>query len=77
MDVDEKKRWANNILEQLLKQGCDLSKDEFVFLCGQQYRKYIQPHLKRCKIPNQGLGIGQQLHKYSQQKQLCITFPKD
>jgi len=56
----EKKEWANNILCDLRK-FVDLDKDEFIFLAGENYRKYIIPYLKDYKIPLKGLSIGKQL----------------
>ena len=38
-----------------------LNKDEFVFLAGNNYRKFLLPHIKNYKIPMLGLGIGKQL----------------
>ncbi len=56
----EKKDWANSVLQDLRKVA-DLSKDEFIFLAGENYRKYITPHIKNYKIPLKGLSIGRQL----------------
>ena len=38
-----------------------LNKDEFVFLDGNNYRKYLLPSINNCKIPMLGLSIGKQL----------------
>ena len=56
----EKKVWADNVLKQLASE-CDLDNDEFVFLAGENYRKYMVPHIKNYNVPMQGLGIGKQL----------------
>jgi len=60
MSSNEIKEWANSLLKQLQKVS-DLDKDEFVFLAGNNYRKFLLPHIKNYKIPMFGLGIGKQL----------------
>jgi len=60
MKSAEIKKWADNVVAQL-KQIADLKKDEFVFLAGENYRKYLIPHISNYKIPMKGLGIGKQL----------------
>ena len=54
------RNWAEMVLEKL-KEVSDLENDEFVFLAGDRYRKYLLPYLKNYKIPLKGLGIGKQL----------------
>lgn len=60
MSPSERKEWSNNVLRDL-KKVSNLNKDEFIFLAGENYRKYILPHIKNYKIPLKGLGIGKQL----------------
>ena len=60
MKDEEIKKWADKVLE-ILKKQTDLERDEFVFLAGEKYRKYLIPEIKNYKIPLQGLGIGKQL----------------
>lgn len=60
MRSKEIKGWANSVLNQL-KKSTDLEKDEFIFLAGNNYRKFLLPNLKHYKIPMQGLSIGKQL----------------
>jgi len=57
---EEIKIWADKIIEQL-KEKSNLYEDEFIFLAGERYRKYLIPQIKNFKIPMQGLGIGKQL----------------
>lgn len=57
---EEIKLWAEKVLENLKKQA-DLDSDEFIFLAGDKYRKYLLPKIKNYKIPLKGLGIGRQL----------------
>ena len=60
MHSAEKKEWANSVLQDLRKVA-NLDKDEFIFLAGENYRKYLVPNIKNYKIPLKGLSIGRQL----------------
>ncbi len=60
MSSAEKRLWAENILVDLAKVS-NLDKDEFIFLAGENYRKYLIPYIKNYKIPLKGLSIGRQL----------------
>ena len=60
MTSDEIKEWANSVLNKLNKIT-DLNNDEFIFLAGDKYRKYLISHINNYKIPLKGLGIGKQL----------------
>ena len=66
MSKNEIKIWAKKVINKLDKLT-DLKKDEFTFLAGEKYRKYLIPHLNNYKIPLKGLGIGKQL-KYLKEK---------
>ncbi len=72
----EIKEWANSVLSQLQKV-VDLNKDEFVFLVGDNYRKFLLPRINNYKIPMLGLGIGKQL-KWLNEKikvsEICHTI---
>lgn len=57
---EEVKLWADKVLEKL-KEKADLERDEFIFLAGEKYRKYLIPEIKNYNIPMKGLGIGKQL----------------
>ena len=65
MRSEEIKQWANNVLDQL-KKVTDIENDEFIFLAGNKYRKFLLPHLKHYKIPMLGLPIGKQLQWLSE-----------
>ena len=60
MRSKEIKKWANSVLNQL-KKSTDIENDKFIFLVGNNYRKFLLPYLKHYKIPMQGLSIGKQL----------------
>jgi hypothetical protein len=60
MCSNEIKEWANSVLNQL-KKATDIETDEFIFLAGNNYRKFLLPYLKHYKIPMLGLSIGKQL----------------
>jgi hypothetical protein len=61
MSSKEIKKWADVVLSQM-KKVLNLEKDEFIFLAGNNYRKFLLPHLTNYKIPMKGLGIGRQLN---------------
>lgn len=52
--------WATGVLSQLFRVA-DLERDEFIFLAGERYRKFIVPDLKHVQVPLEGLSIGKQL----------------
>ena len=60
MRSNEIKEWANSVLNQMEK-STDIENDEFIFLAGNNYRKFLLPHLKHYKIPMLGLSICKQL----------------
>ncbi|WP_423709330.1 DUF6884 domain-containing protein [Undibacterium sp. WLX3042] len=62
MRFSEIKEWARLVLQQL-SEIASLDEDEFIFLAGNKYRKYLLPHIKHSHIPLEGLSIGKQLQK--------------
>lgn len=60
MSVKEKKEWASRVLSQL-KSLEDIEKTNFIFLAGNNYRKYLLPSIKHYHVPMEGMKIGQQL----------------
>ena len=60
MSKKERKEWAGKVLTQLNKVS-GLSRDEFIFLAGKNYREFLLPQIQNYKIPMFGLGIGRQL----------------
>ena len=56
----EIKIWADSVLQKLSKNS-NLNEDEFIFLAGNNYRKYLISSIKNYKIPLEGLPIGKQL----------------
>ena len=57
--------WSSSVLSEL-KKLVDIESDEFIFLAGVNYRKFLIPHLNHYKIPMLGLGIGRQLQWLSE-----------
>jgi len=78
MKKQEIEEWSEKVINQL-KEQTDLQEDEFIFLAGDMYRKFLIPHIKNYKIPMQGLGIGNQL-KYLKEslekKEICEQLHK-
>jgi hypothetical protein len=56
---EEINSWANKVLDNLKEE--DLNNDEFIFLAGEKYRRFLIPKIENYKIPLKGLGIGKQL----------------
>ncbi len=64
MPAADVKFWAAQVLQQLA-QRTDLQQDQFVFLAGAKYRRYLVPHLAHVEVPFEGLTIGKQLRSLS------------
>jgi cytoplasmic iron level regulating protein YaaA (DUF328/UPF0246 family) len=60
MKSNEIKEWSERVLIQLNKK-VNLNSDQVIFLAGNNYRKYLIPHIKDYIIPLKNLGIGKQL----------------
>jgi len=60
MPIDEIIKWSERVLIQL-SDVSDLQKDNFTFLAGNNYRKFIIPSITNYQIPMKGLKIGKQL----------------
>ena len=56
MRSKEIKEWANSALNQL-KKLTDLENDEFIFLAGNNYRKFLVSHIKHYKIPMKHINL--------------------
>ena len=66
MRSNEIKEWSKKVIYEL-KSVTDLEKDEFTFLAGEKYRKFLIPELSNVKIPMKGLKIGKQLQWLTKQ----------
>ena len=65
MSAKEVKEWSERVLRDLASRA-DLQQDQFTFLAGAKYRKYLVEHLSHVEIPLEGLTIGRQLLRLSQ-----------
>jgi len=61
MNSSQIQKWSNTVLNQL-KKVADLKNDKFIFLAGNNYRKFLISYIEHYKIPMQSLSIGKQLH---------------
>jgi len=61
--MTEIKKWASNVLT-LLSGKTDLNNDEFIFLAGEKYRKYLIGSIQHTSVPLEGMSIGKQLSFY-------------
>ena len=66
MRSNEIKEWSKKVIYEL-KSLTDLEKDEFTFLAGEKYRKFLIPEMSNVKIPMKGLKIGKQLQWLTKQ----------
>ena len=60
MHSTEIKEGADLVINQL-GQIVDLNSDEIILLAGENYRKYLIPHIAHYSIPLKGLTFGKQL----------------
>lgn len=60
MPSTEIRKWAACVINQIKKEA-DPKEDEFIFLAGEKYRKYLLPQISNYQIPLEGLKIGEQL----------------
>ena len=65
MSANEIKQWAEGVLRQLSDKA-DLQNDQFIFLAGAKYRRYLIPHMANTQVPMEGLPIGKQLQRLSE-----------
>ena len=63
--VSEVKEWANTVLHRL-SEKTNLCEDEYIFLAGDRYRKYLLNSINNFSIPLKGLPIGKQLAFYKE-----------
>ncbi|WP_423798204.1 DUF6884 domain-containing protein [Neobacillus sp. SAB-20_R2A] len=61
MSAKEKKEWSTMVLKQMRKKEIDLENDRFVFLAGNNYRKYLVEHISHYQLPLEGKRIGEQV----------------
>ena len=69
--VQEKREWAEIVLEQMKQEGLDLQNDEFIVLAGDYYCKYLQDSLSVFSRPLKGLKQGEQMQKLNQLLGIC------
>jgi cytoplasmic iron level regulating protein YaaA (DUF328/UPF0246 family) len=60
MPVNERRVWSDSVISEL-RRYADLEQDEFIILAGEKYRDFLIPHIKKYKIPFEGLSFGNQL----------------
>ena len=58
------KRWAVMVYKQMLSESIDFAEDA-IFLCGNNYRKYLMQKFPNGTAPLEHLGIGQQKQFYA------------
>lgn len=63
MTEKERKIWAYKVVKQCEIKGVDFT-EKAIFLCGNNYRKYVMQKFKSASAPLSELGIGRQLQFY-------------
>lgn len=63
MSEEKKKAWAYKVCKQCEAKGISYS-EEAIFLCGNNYRKYLMRKFKNARAPLKNMGIGKQLAYY-------------
>lgn len=63
MTEKERKIWAYKVIKQCEKKGVDFS-EKTIFLCGNNYRKYVIRKFSNANAPLANLTIGKQLQLY-------------
>lgn len=63
MTEKERKMWAYRVVKQCEAKGIDFS-EKALFLCGNNYRKYVMQKFSNAEAPLSQLGIGKQLQFY-------------
>ena len=76
MSEEEKKNWANRVIQQLKAKHVDFN-EKAVFLVGQNYRKYLISYFSNYEIPIEGLPIGKQLQWYKNNLESKGPFKKE
>lgn len=57
----ERKIWAYNICQSLIRGGVNLRTDEFIILAGENYRKWIIKKMVNYTIPLKGMSLYKQI----------------
>ncbi len=65
MSSNDARAWADKVLSQLA-QKTEFSRDTFIFLAGDAYRRFIVPKLAHWEAPLAGLPIGKQLQRLNE-----------
>lgn len=60
--VAERRKWSQEVISRL-KSRTDLERDEFIILAGQKYYEYLLEHLKKYKLPLEGLTMFKRVPK--------------
>lgn len=65
MNEKDKKIWAYNVIKKAEKFNIKKN-DEIIFLCGNNYSKYLKRYYNNYKDPTYGLSLGYELQWYNQ-----------
>jgi hypothetical protein len=60
LSVNQVRAWSERVFDQLQRRF-DVSRDRFVFLAGEKYRRFLVSRLSQVEVPLAGLPIGKQV----------------
>ena len=63
MTQNQQKIWAYKVIKQCQQKNIDFA-ERAVFLCGNNYRKYLIKKFHKAEAPLKNMGIGKQLQYY-------------
>lgn len=63
MTEKQRKEWAYRVCKQCERKGIKYN-EKIIFLCGENYRKYLMTKFQNSTAPLKNLGIGRQLSFY-------------
>lgn len=63
MTERQRRAWACKVIKQCKQKNIDFT-ERAVFLCGNNYRKYLMRNFPKAEAPLKNMGIGKQLQFY-------------
>lgn len=63
MTQNQQRVWAYKVIKQCQQKNIDFA-ERAIFLCGNNYRKYVMKQFQRAEAPLKNMGIGKQLQYY-------------
>ena len=61
MSADEKKKWADETIQQMKSHKLNLENDQFIFLTGGEYMNPLKEYITHIETPMEGKRMGERL----------------